>query len=246
MQLVLVGIAAAAAGLLNGVTGFGANIVMVAVLSQTFSVVESAGIGQSICLAVTFGMAWHYRAHVNFRAVWGPVVGFMAVSWSCILVAEGLDQTLMKLVLGIFLMLLSAYFLFIQREQESTGAVPLPVTVACVAVSGACDGLFGIGGPLMVVYYLMRCQSKEEYLGTVQAFFSIVTLLGVSFRIVRGILVASHVPYIALGAACVLLGLAVANRVVAHLDTATVRKLTYGVIGVAGLYNAGSALMLMM
>ena len=39
--------------------------------------------------------------------------------------------------------------------------------VVCSFVSGLCNGLFGIGGPLMVLIILAACDSMDEYIGNI-------------------------------------------------------------------------------
>lgn len=236
MIMALVLLAAVAAGLIQGVTGFGAGIVLMVVLPQLFPVVQSAGMSQAITVVLTVVMAWHYRKHINVRKIVAPAVLFIACSWTSLLFANAVDQTVMKLILGVFLVLLAGYFLFVQQgEVERLG---MAASLFCIAFSGVCDGMFGIGGPLMVVYYLFKTADKEEYLGTIQAFFFICVTAGLGMRLYTGALDLALWPMIAAGACCVLVGLAVANRVVEKLNDALVRKLTYWVIGLAGAYNA--------
>lgn len=236
-MLALVAAMAFVAGLVQGVTGFGAGIVLMVVLPSLFSVVQAAGISQATCVVLIVAMLWRYRASVSWGKVAAPVLLFLAASWSSMLLAKSVDQNLMKLILGIFLVALAVYSLGFQRSDS--GELSLPVSLFCIVFSGVCDGMFGIGGPLMVVYYLSKTGSKEEYLGTLQAFFGICTGASFVFRLVQGLLPVSALPVIGLGAVFVISGLAVANRVVVRLDAAMVRKLTYVVIGLAGLYNAG-------
>lgn len=68
-KLLLVLIPAVCAGLIQGVTGFGAGIVMMIFLPMIFPVVTSAGISQSICLVLTFMMFLRYRKYANLKLI---------------------------------------------------------------------------------------------------------------------------------------------------------------------------------
>lgn len=77
----------------------------------------------------------------------------------------------------------------------------------CGFVSGVCDGLFGIGGPLMVLFFLALTNSKDEYLGTISLFFLIVCSYNLIFRIVHGIFTLQLLPYALLSLIMVFVGL---------------------------------------
>ena len=222
-------------GLVQGVTGFGAGVIMMLVLPPSLAVPQAAAVSGATCVALTASMAWRYRARVRVGAIAAPAVLYVAASSVSILVARGADQGLMKLALGAFLVLLACYLLFFQdgRPRRIEGVAAL----ACIVVSGVCDGLFGIGGPLMVLYYLARTDDVEEYLGTIQGFFCVTLVCATAFRAVSGVLAPGLACPVALCVVGVLAGAALGARVVDRLDTDLVSRVTYLVIGLAGAVN---------
>lgn len=228
------------AGIIQGVTGFGAGVVMMMFLPLQFSVVQSAGVSSAICMILCAAMVYRYRHTINFKKIIGPAVLYLFVSSVSILFAKMIDQNIMKIILGIFLIVLSLYFLFFSKNDiEPKGIVAL----LCIIISGACDGLFGIGGPLMVIYFLSKTKGKEEYLGTIQCFFLINVVYSTAFRVINGILTVDLFGGIGLGMVGILLGLLIANKIVDKLDANLIRKLTYVVIGLCGLSNVITTLL---
>lgn len=231
-------------GVVQGVTGFGAGIVMMIFLPLAFSVVQSAGVSSAISVALCAAMVWRYRSYLDPRAlprdIAAPAVLYLAVSSGSILFAQTVGQNLMKGVLGVFLVVLAAYFLVFQKAArfEPKGAV----AIACVAISGLCDGLFGVGGPLMVVYFMARCADQRAYLGTIQCFFLITVSFATAFRVANGIVTPALLPALALGVAGILAGFIGANKIVDRLDANLVRQLTYVVIGISGISNLAGVL----
>ena len=242
MNVLLLGAAlaaAAAGGFVQGITGFGAGIVVMLVLPFALSVPEAAGVTGVASLALTMSMVLRYRHYAHLRAIALPAAGYITVSWASILIGRDADPAVMKGALGVFLIALAAYFL----SGKGSGFEPKgTAAVACVLVSGVCDGLFGIGGPLMVVYYLARIKDVKEYLGTIQAFFMITLAAATVMRLASGVLSVADAP---LGAASVigmLAGASAASRLVGKLDGELVRKATYVVIGFAGVVSVAGAL----
>ena len=154
-SLGMVVVAGVLAGFVQGVSGFGAGIIAMTVLPLSYGVVTGSAISVSMGLPFLVSMVWRYWAHVRPLQAVAPALLFMAASSVCVLVARAVDATLLKGALGAFLVVLSLYFLFVRRA-EGSAAMGLVPSLACILISGACDGLFGIGGPLLVVYYLAR------------------------------------------------------------------------------------------
>lgn len=235
--MIYIGIAAVFAGIVQGITGFGAGIVMMMILPMVLrSIPQSAGVSSAICIILSLQMFLLYRKHVDMKKVAAPAVLYIAMCTLAMYFSTLIDQTAMKRVFGVFLIMLSIYYLFINKNNDRK-KLNLPVSVLCIMVSAVCDGLFGVGGPLMVVYFLSTTHNTHQYLGTIQAFFCLNGIYNTCFRIYRGILLPEHMLYIAVGMGCILIGGMLANKMISKLDGLLIRKLTYAVIGISGILN---------
>ncbi|MCR5042416.1 MAG: sulfite exporter TauE/SafE family protein [Clostridia bacterium] len=224
------------AGLIQGITGFGSCIVILFALPYFYTLSQSAGIATAVTIALCAAMVVKYRKTVRVREALLPSALYLTVSSFVIHFAAGADEELLKKIFGFFLIVLSAYYLFV-KKRKSEKKLPLPVDVLFIVASAVCDGLFGIGGPLMVLYFLSRTKDKEEYLGTIHLFFLVNTVYNTGFRVYKGILTAEHFPVILLGVAGILLGFFVAGKLVDRLNAKAMSRLTYVMIGVSGVLN---------
>ncbi len=224
------------AGIVQGVTGFGSAIVMMMALPFYFLLPQAAGIAGAISVVVSGAMVIRYRMDVDFRKALIPSVLFIAICTVTISLSTKIDPALIKKIFGAFLVLLSVYFLFINKAAGNM-KITLPVAIVFIIISALCDSLFGIGGPLMVLYFLSQTNSTREYLGTIQFFFFINGVYNTAFRFMRGILGIEQLVYIAVGAVCIFAGLLVANKIVDRLNANVIRKLTYIMIGISGIVN---------
>lgn len=223
------------AGLVQGVTGFGSGTVQMMILPWFFPLNEAAGISGVVCCSLTAALFLKYRKFVQPKKVILPILLYTVGSYCSIAFSTTVDQALMKRVMGAFLILLSVYFLFIQKKKmERVGHV----TAALFSVvSGISDGLFSIGGPLMVILFLARSDSKEEYLGNTQAHFFVTLVINCILRIRSGIIGAVHLPYMLIGIACIWLGGWLASFIADRINGEQLRKLVYLCVGLAGLIN---------
>jgi len=223
------------AGLLQGVTGFGAGIAMMSVLPSMFPLNRATGVSCATTIVLAAMMVRRYGKHIKLKTVLWPALLYTATASTCILLSKRGNQETAKHIFGVFLIVLGIYYLFFNKKTARK--YPLAVSILFVVISGCCNGFFGVGGPLMVLYYLGQTDSKEEYLGSIQLTFLVNLLYGTALRVSNGILTVIHLPYIGIGAVCVLVGLAVANRVVDKLNAEKPKKLIYCIIILSGLVN---------
>ena len=143
---------------------------------------------------------------------------------------------LIKKIFGVFLILLCLYYLFVSKNVQNK-KLSLPMSIVCIAISATCDGLFGIGGPLMVLYFMSMTTSTHAYLGTMQLFFWTNSMYNTTLRFIRGILLPEHFVLLLVGTVSILIGGALAGKIVDRLNVATMRKLIYVMIGIGGVMN---------
>ena len=229
-------VAAFAAGVVQALTGFGAGIVMMIVLPLLYAIPQAAGISQAICLAICAMMTFQYRKSIQWKKALKPVVPYLTVSSLCIQFSTRVNQEILVRIFGGFLVLLSLYYLFFNKNAGPK-EMSRPMSALYIVASGLWDGLFGIGGPLMVIYFLNLTKDKKEYLGTMQAFSILNVLWNTLFRLYSGILTTAHLPMIAAGMAAILIASVLAKKAVEKIDDAKLRKMTYLLIGISGLLN---------
>lgn len=223
------------AGLIGGVSGFGAGTMQMMVLPWFFPLNVAAGISGVICCTLTAGLFWRYRKHVKPKKVILPILFYATGSFCAISFSAYVDQAFMKKVMGVFLIFLSIYFLFLQKKKVNrVGAV---TAVIFSVVSGVCDGLFSIGGPLMVILFLARSESKEEYLANTQLHFFVTLVINCLIRFHNGIISAVHAPYMLVGIVMILVGGMVANRIADRINAEQLRKIVYVCVGISGVIN---------
>lgn len=223
------------AGLVQGVTGFGSGTVQMMILPWFFPLNEAAGISGVVCCSLTAVLFFRYRKYVKAKKVILPILLYTIGSYCSISFSTTVDQALMKRMMGVFLICLSVYFLFFQKKKmEKVGFVTAAVFSV---ISGISDGLFSIGGPLMVILFLARSDSKEEYLGNTQAHFFVTLVINCILRVRSGIITTVHLPFMLIGIACIWLGGWIAGFIADRINGEQLRKLVYICVGLAGVVN---------
>jgi len=229
-------IAALFAGLVQGTTGFGGGIITMLIFPSFVSIPVGAGITSALGIALCLSMVIRYRDEVSVATALLPALLYNVVSSVVISYSVKVDQVTIKKIFGVFLILLCLYYLFLNKNIQNR-KLSLGMSIVCIVISATCDALFGIGGPLMVMYFMSMTSSTRAYLGTTQLFFWTNSMYNTTLRFIKGILLPEHLGMMAFGVIGVLVGGALAGKIVDRLNVATMRKLIYIMIGVGGVIN---------
>lgn len=234
MTWLLVILPALLAGLIQGLTGFGAVIIMMIFFPSILPMAQAAGIGGIIMLLSEISLVIHYRHHFNLKRVLSAFIVYAAVATWSVHLGLVLNTHILRIMLGILLIALSIYFL--TSKKAGSRRYPWYVALLFMIISGFFNGLFGIGGPLMALYFLSRSKSVPEYIANIQGFFLIDGFYITSVRIVSGILGTHVIPYILVGMVGATVGTMIASRLSTRWDLATIKPWIYRFIGLAGFY----------
>jgi len=229
----IIAISTFVAGMIQTITGFGAGILIMVVLSSHFDMLVSPAINTSICLSITLMLAWKNRKKIHPKLIAAPTVVYAVTSGSMIYVAEHIALDAIAIGFSLFLSVLSFYFLFFSNQIHLRPSVS--TAVACSLFSGVFSGLFGVGGPVLGLYLIAITKSHEEYLGNIQFVFSVINIVNLLVRIGRGIYTVEYLPITVIGVCGILLGAKVGTRVYRKLNPAMLKKLVYIYVGTYGI-----------
>ena len=233
MTLLLTALPALAGGIVQGMTGFGCGIVIMLFLPMLLSVQQSSAISQCASVFICISMAVTYRKSVNLKLCIKPWVLYFPMYYAFLTIAAGINTNFLKPFLGLFLVALSIYCIcFSEKIHIKAGFLS---ALICAGISAVADSFFGIGGPPMVLYFLATTQSKEEYLGSIQTFFTVSCLLGTILRITKGQITLALLPQLVTVIVMLLVGKTIGSLFVKKIDQAMMKKLVYGFVGISGM-----------
>lgn len=219
--------------LIQGVTGFGASLTIMTILPYFMALPQAVAISCVIPLAQMAALVWLYRRALNWRRVLVPSAFYLVGCWLSIRHTLSFDPTALKFAFGIFLIVIGVYFLRFSDRAKVKDTIP--VMVACSFISGVINGVFGIGGPLMVLYYMAACDSMEEYVANLQCCFLVTDIYCLVLRTQEGIFTADLIGPSLVGIVVILIGQALATRIVKKINSeAIIRRCTYVMVCVSG------------
>ena len=147
---------------------------------------------------------------------------------------------MLSLLLGVALVLLSVYFFFFS-EKIKIRPTWYAGLIAGV-LSGIMGGMFSIGGPPVVVYYMQSEEDQKSYVTTISAYFVLSGIVSISTKSAAGF-VAGYVLWgFAIGIVGMLVGSFIGKRMRDKAKPKMMRKIVYGFMAISGIVNIITAI----
>ena len=222
----------AAGALVQATTGFGYGTVCMAVFPYILGYSESIAIC-SLCAATMSTMvAVKHHKGVKLSIVLPMLAGFsVASALSIRFVKSRADGGMMK-ALGIILIAVSIYFILF------SGKIRIRPTYLNGVIAGAFGGIgagmFGIGGPPVVIFLMSATDDKEVYRSCSMAYFALGSWYASSVRLINGIITLRVVTLWAIALLALAAGTWLGNRLFDRVDAKKLRYLVYGFMALSG------------
>lgn len=214
--------------------GFGAG--MIAVGGLVLLMPEVRDVVVLLLLVNLPAEAWVVRtswSNISWRGVAtlfaGVMVGIPIGTW---ILDQG-DPSVLLVLLGAVLVVVGGGFLVLGGGR----AHPLPRWTAPPVglVSGVLTGLFGTGGPPLILYYQLAGAPKAAFRGNLMAVFLLMTLVRVPSYVGFGLVTLPRLWSALLVLPAVLAGAFIGNRIHLRLEEATFRRLVSAALVVIGI-----------
>jgi uncharacterized membrane protein YfcA len=171
--------------------GFGSGLISVGLLALVVpDLKDLVAVLLLINLPAELGVAWGARREVRWRPILGLgagiAVGIPIGAW---LLKRG-DPQLVLQILGWFLVAVGMVFFRLpgggRRHPPAWAAPPTGL------VSGVLTGLFGTGGPPLIVWYHLSAAGKAAFRGNLMTIFLLKTIVRVPVYVVAGLVSPVH------------------------------------------------------
>ena len=164
-----------------------------------------------------------------------PSVASVATSFLAVRFMSGQGDDLLKALLGVFLILLSLYLVFFSNR------IHIKPTwyggLAAGGLSGILSGLFAMGGPPVVVYFMESERDVNRYLATIQAYLTLTNIFNTAIKAAAGFVSGSVMGFWLFGAAGTLAGIYVGKKMYGKLNANLIKKLVYVMMAASGVVN---------
>lgn len=228
------------ASVVQGISGFAFGLIVLMVFPHLFGYSDALVLANLMTLVLLVYNSFLYRRYCVWK--WLPVgVSVFAVTdlLGVLVLKRVGDSSIWYTLLGVMFILMAVYMMWGQNKLHIRAN---QVTLAIFSgVTGLLIGAFAVGGPIMAVFFMEACQSKEEYLGTIQVLSLFGMALDMAFRIANGMVTWALVGDTMKVLIFLLAGVLVATRLVRRIDALMLRRIVCLLMLVNGVVMIASS-----
>ncbi|MFV2074261.1 MAG: TSUP family transporter [Thermoanaerobaculales bacterium] len=233
-QFLLACLALAVAEAVYVLLGFGAGLIAVGALALVLP--ELKDVVVLLLLVNLPAELWVVRRswrEISWRRVLvlfvGVAVGIPLGTWFL----HWGDPSFLLVVLGLFLVVVGAVFLLSPKARGS--GLPSWIAPPTGLLSGLLTGLFGTGGPPLIVYFQLSGADKTAFRSNLMAVFLLMTTVRVPSYAAFGLITAPRLWSALAVMPAVLLGAFIGNHIHLRLAEGTFRRMVSAALVLIGL-----------
>ena len=240
LTFLLVAAVTFAASYIQGATGFGFGIFAMIFLPHLLLYTE-ANVLSSILSALTslFSAILVFRK-IHWKNIWFPIIGCLFSTYVAVSFIKGQSSQMLSLLLGIALFVLSVYFFFFSSKIRIKPTWYAGLIAG--TLSGILGGMFSIGGPPVVIYFMQSEETFDRYFATISAYFVFSGAVSVFTKAAAGFVTPSVWIALSIGVLAMALGSYIGKRTKDRINPNVIKKVVYGFMAISGLINVMTSL----
>lgn len=217
------------------VSGFGFGIFVMMFLPYVLpSFGESITLSGLLAGTTSLLVVLRHLRSVRWREMTVIFAVNLVLSYFTIKYMSGLGSDTLKRFLGVVLVAVGLYSLFLQGRHR-LAVRSRGVQAAVGALSGIMGGAFAIPGPPVVLYSIGFFEDKREYIATLQAFFFGVNVFYALFRAQAGFYTEHTFGYWLVGLAGLAVGMWLGALCFERISGRMLKKVVYVMMIVSGV-----------
>ncbi len=213
--------------------GFGSGLVALGLLALLFpDIKDPVVLLLLVNLPAELLISWRARRHVRWRPIAMLGVGIaLGIPVGAHLLNTADTRSAMT-ALGWFLIAVGLVFLRLPARRERD--LPRWLAVPTGLAAGVLNGLFGAGGPPVIIWYHLTAPDKTAFRGSLMTLFLLMGLVRVPTYAVGGLVTPARLVSMAAVLPAVLLGAWIGDRIHISLSDRAFRRLVAVALAVLG------------
>jgi hypothetical protein len=223
-----------AASAVQGSTGFGFGLITMALLPLVVPLEIASVVVTCDVVMISLGMTWKLRREVSLRLAMAPLLASIVFTPFGVYILTVADEVILRVALGALIVLLSLFLLLNGSERFKIASTPRNGMIAG-ATSGVMNGMFNIGGPPLVVYFMRTARDKLSYKAALDFVFLTGALIRLFAVVLYGSVRPDTLPFVMISLIAGGLGTLVGFNFFARIDRAMLSRAIYALLITAGI-----------
>ncbi len=214
--------------------GFGSGLIAVGSLALLFPDIRDVVVLLLLVnLPAELWVTWKTRTEVRWRPIGILSIGIGLGIPAGAIILRNSEPHIILTALGFFLVLVGFIFL----RLPAAGKISPPVWAAPPTglLSGLLTGMFGTGGPPLIIWYHLSAPNKAAFRSNLMTIFLLMTVIRVPSYAAAGMITPKHLYSMVAVMPAVFIGAWIGNRL--HLDVSEIwfRRMVSALLVVLGL-----------
>ncbi len=215
-------------------TGFGFGIFIMTMLPAIMSSHgEATTLSGILAMTTSLIIVIQKYRFIVWQRLLPILLTFIVVSIGAIFVLKRMEYSILNILLGITLVVVSIYFSFFSKRIKVKTTLPVQITAG--TLSGLMGGFFGMQGPPAVLYFVNSEKDKEHYLAVTQTYFLVGNIMMTIARAYNGFFTTAVSMGYIYGITGVVIGNLIGAWVFRHITGSLLKYIIYAYIGISGL-----------
>ncbi|WP_158737423.1 sulfite exporter TauE/SafE family protein [Alteribacillus sp. YIM 98480] len=221
---------------LQGASGFGFGLFAMSFLPFLFTLKDSTLLVVSLALVTSLSIFIKVYKHIHYRKLFFllSAASLGRVGAFFILHHFG-EMDILKKVLGFVLIGMVIYILMQKQKDETVEKDNVIFPIILGFVGGLIGGVFVVGGPFFVFYFMVACRDKYAYSANLQATFVVTSIVTVVMHGVSGDFSSEFLLYFLVGFVSVLAGTRLGMHWFDRLSQVHIKRIASFIVALAGL-----------
>lgn len=234
-ELILITLITLGASYIQSVTGFGFGIFAMIFLPSLLIYTESNFISSVLSSITSLALVFVLRKKISWKNIIFPIIGSFFATYAAVYFIKSQKNETLTLFLGIALFILSVYFFFFS-DKIKIKPTPLSGLIAGT-VSGIMSGMFSIGGPPVVIYFMQSEDDSDSYLATISAYFVFSGMISIVTKAAAGFVTKNALEGLIVGLLGMFIGSFIGKLTREKTKPKMIKKAVYAVMAVSGIVN---------
>ena len=172
------------ATLVRSTLGFGEALVAVPLLALVMPVQVAAPLSVLVSITVAGVVVIQDWRNVHIRSAGWLVLSTLFGIPLGLLLLKTVPESIVKAILGAFIVAFAIYTLLVRRQRELSNDRLAPLFGFTAGVLG---GAYGMNGPPLVVYGMLRGWTPTQFRATLQGYFLVASIVGMAGYALTGL-----------------------------------------------------------
>ncbi|MHB1394336.1 MAG: sulfite exporter TauE/SafE family protein [Clostridia bacterium] len=191
-------------------------------------------ISAAVIVVIGIQMTISLYSHLKIKKIIIPMIFCLMTTWLGIYIIRVADENRMRIVMGIFLIVLAIYF-YITNKYNIRMKAGFVTDMIIGLLTGLLTGMFNIVGPFLSLYYYDNCEDNLEFKANIEVSFLIAGIYSLCLNLIYVKPDAFLIKAIGLSAIGAVFAGIIGLHVFKKIDKVKLKYVIIGVLPIMGL-----------